>query len=110
MIYENWKEDYRELLTSLKSQLVDYNKEITFELIQHRFYGYCKGINFTRFPNTELDLNEEKRQLKWGPYGKFKYVYPKEQSTEIKEYISELIQDNFINSRIEYFYLSIIKK
>lgn len=103
MIYENWKEDYRELLTSLKSQLVDYNKEITFELIQHRFTATAKELILTRFPNTELDLNEEKRQLKWGPYGKFKYVYPKEQSTEIKEYISELIQDNFINSKIEYF-------
>jgi spore photoproduct lyase len=57
----------------------------------------------TRFPQTELDLNEGNRQLKWGPYGKFKYVYPKDQSNEIKEYISELVLSNFSNAVIEYF-------
>jgi spore photoproduct lyase len=103
MIYENWKNEYKELIHILKSELLDFNNQITFELIQHRYTATAKELIFTRFPNTELDMNEETRQLKWGPYGKFKYVYPKEKSSEIKEYISELINTNFKNALIEYF-------
>jgi spore photoproduct lyase len=103
MLYENWKEDYEILIIKLKDKLKDYKEKITFELIQHRFTKTAKELILTRFPNTELDLNEETRQLKWGPYGKFKYVYPKEKSTEIKEYISKLINESFSNAEIEYF-------
>ncbi|MCT4508357.1 MAG: spore photoproduct lyase [Tepidibacter sp.] len=103
MIYDDWKNEYKELILKLKEELKNYNAPITFELIQHRFTSTAKELILTRFPNTKLDLNEENRQLKWGPYGKFKYVYPKEKSTEIKEYISNLIYDNFENSTIEYF-------
>ena len=102
-MYDNWKEDYKKLITILKEELGDYNEEITFELIQHRFTATAKDLILTRFPNTKLDMNEETRLLKWGPYGKFKYVYPKEKSSEIKEYISELIHTNFEKAYIEYF-------
>ncbi|MBF8982046.1 spore photoproduct lyase [Lutibacter sp. B2] len=103
MIYDNWKSEYEELLNKLKSQLGDYNDQITFELIQHRFTATAKELILTRFPKTQLDMNEESRQLKWGPYGKFKYIYPKEKSNEMKDYISQLIGKNFKNAKIEYF-------
>lgn len=103
MLYENWKADYGELIHKLKAELVNYRDQITFELIQHRYTATAKELILTRFPNTELDMNDETRQLKWGPYGKFKYVYPKEKSSELKEYISELINTNFTNALIEYF-------
>lgn len=103
MIYDNWKSEYKELIDRLKSQLENYDEKITFELIQHRFTSTAKNLIIERFPKTELDLDEEKRQLKWGPYGKFKYVYPKEKSNEIKKYISQLISNNFKNAVIEYF-------
>lgn len=103
MIYDGWKNEYKELLDNLKSQLKNYNETITFELIQHRFTSTAKELILTRFPNTELDLDEKNRTLKWGPYGKFKHVYPKEQSNEMKEYISQLIYNNFNNAKIEYF-------
>ncbi len=103
MIYENWKDEYKELIDNLKNGFKNYKDEITFELIQHRFTATAKELIVTRFPKTELDLNEENRQLKWGPYGKFKYVYPKDKSNEIKEYLSGLIGEKFDNARIEYF-------
>jgi len=103
MVYDNWKQEYRELFERLREALEGYNEEITFELIQHRFTNTAKELILQRFPNTKLDLGEEKRQLKWGPYGKFKFVYAKEQSKEIKEYISELINNNFEKAVIEYF-------
>lgn len=103
MIYDGWKEDYEKLILNVKSYFNKYNDEITFELIQHRFTSTAKELIMKRFPDTSLDMNEENRLLKWGPYGKFKYVYPKEKSSEIKEYISKLILDNIKNSYIEYF-------
>lgn len=103
MIYDNWKNDYKELIDKLKLELGDYDEKITFELIQHRFTARAKELILTRFPKTELDLDEENRQLKWGPYGRFKYVYPKEESNEMKEYISQLVLNNFDQAIIEYF-------
>jgi spore photoproduct lyase len=103
MIYDNWKQEYKELFETLKMALDNYSEEISFELIQHRFTKTAKELIVQRFKNTKLDLNEEVRQLKWGPYGKFKYVYKKPESEDIKSYISQLINDNFNQAVIEYF-------
>ncbi|MGV8980390.1 spore photoproduct lyase [Clostridium sp.] len=103
MIYDNWKEEYKELFETLKIALVDYKGEISFELIQHRFTKAAKELIVQRFKNTILDLNEESRQLKWGPYGKFKYVYKKPDSQDMNNYISGLIENNFNGAIIEYF-------
>lgn len=103
MIFDNWQQQYSELLKRLKETLVNYEEQISFELIQHRFTAVAKELIQNRFVITKLDMNEQNRQLKWGPYGKFKYVYKKEQSFEIKNYISDLIKENFNNFNIEYF-------
>jgi spore photoproduct lyase len=103
MIYDNWKVEYKELFEKLKIALNYYHEEISFELIQHRFTKAAKQLIVQRFKNTKLDMDEEKRLLKWGPYGKFKYVYQKSDSEDIKKYISELINNNFDNAIIEYF-------
>lgn len=103
MIYDSWEQDYANLFKNLKNKLKDYNQAISFELIQHRFTSTAKELILKRFPDTKLEMDEEHRLLKWGPYGKFKYVYPKEKSFYVKNYISTLIQDNFSNYKIEYF-------
>ncbi|MBU3154746.1 spore photoproduct lyase [Clostridium estertheticum] len=103
MIYDNWKLEYKELFETLKIALANYKDEVSFELIQHRFTKAAKELIVQRFKNTKLDMDEEKRVLKWGPYGKFKYVYKKPESEEIKNYISELINNNFDLAIIEYF-------
>lgn len=103
MIYEGWKEEYKKLLLDIKDQLEDDSKDITFELIQHRYTDTARNLIYSRFPNSKLDMNDENRQLKWGPYGKFKHVYKKEDSDEIKTYISNFIKKYFKNGRIEYF-------
>lgn len=105
MIYDNWKEEYAQLFDRLKAGL-GYeisNTELTFELIQHRFTSVAKNLITERFPHTKLDMNEEHRTLKWGRFGRFKYVYPKEQSSEIKEYMLSLISERFPKAEIEYF-------
>lgn len=105
MIYEGWKEEYTELFDRLKQQIININlvEPITFEFIQHRFTPTAKEFILKRFPGTKLDMDESKRTLKWGKYGRFKYVYPKEQFGEMKEFISSLILDRFPQGVIEYF-------
>ncbi|TCT16266.1 spore photoproduct lyase [Natranaerovirga pectinivora] len=103
MVFEGWKEQYDFLLQQLSYKLRNYKKEISFELIQHRYTQTAKDLILERFPNTKLDMTDENRQLKWGPYGKFKYVYPKDTSGEMKDHIIGSINKYFNNAHIEYF-------
>jgi spore photoproduct lyase len=105
IIYDKWKEEYMELFDRLKQEIdiTKSNETLTFELIQHRFTQTSKKYILERFPGTKLDLDESKRVLKWGRFGRFKYVYPKEQAADIKEYISSLINERFPDAIIEYF-------
>lgn len=105
MIYEGWEEEYAELIDNLSHQLKDHSSVIpvTFELIQHRFTPIAKNFILQRFPKTKLDLEESKRQVKWGKYGRFKYVYPKEASANLKQTLSGMIMDRFPDAVIEYF-------
>lgn len=105
MVYDNWMEEYALMFDKLKSSLGTglSCKELIFELIQHRFTAVAKDLILRRFPKTKLDMNEENRALKWGRFGRFKYVYHKEQANEIKEYLSSLIIERFPQSEIKYF-------
>lgn len=103
VVYDNWEQEYSILLDNLKASLSSPQQFVTFELIQHRFTANAKNLILKRFPHTKLDLNEETRQLKWGPYGQFKHVYPKELSRKMKEHFQTIILKHFPNSQIEYF-------
>lgn len=105
MVYKDWKDEYNKLFKKLVIQLgTDLSmKELTFELIQHRFTATAKDLILKRFPNTKLDMEEENRSLKWGRFGRYKYVYNKEQANEIKDYLTALIVEKFPNAKIKYF-------
>ncbi|MFD1706990.1 spore photoproduct lyase [Siminovitchia sediminis] len=103
-LFEGWKEGYRELFERLSRDLPDDTKQdITFELIQHRFTKPAKKVILKNYPMTKLELDEEKRRYKWGRYGIGKYIYPKEEESEMKETLFEYIHTYFPGSKIEYF-------
>mgnify|MGYP003893755967 FL=1 len=105
MQYDNWREEYDALFRKLEARLGPElsRKELAFELIQYRFTAAAKELILQRFPNTRLDMDEEKRTLKWGRFGRYKYVYPKEQAEEIREYLTSQILGRFPGARIQYF-------
>lgn len=105
MVYEGWREQYADLFDKLKSSVGGLKsiEPLTFELIQYRFTAVSKKLILERFPNTGLDLDESARALKWGRFGRYKYIYPKEVSSDMKSFITTLINDNFPGSRTEYF-------
>lgn len=105
MQYEHWKEEYALLFQKLHHQLgaeLSRNK-LTFELIQYRFTAVAKELILERFPKTKLNMEEDSRSLKWGRFGRYKYVYQKEQADEIKQYFTSLISESFVNADIKYF-------
>jgi spore photoproduct lyase len=103
-LHEGWKEGYKYLFERLNAQLPEEAKQdITFELIQHRFTKPAKRVIQKNYPMTKLELDEEKRRYKWGRYGIGKYIYPKEQETDMKETISNYINEFFPKAKIEYF-------
>lgn len=104
IIHENWREEFKNLFEQLYES-IPHKRDglITFELIQHRFTMNAKNIIEKRFPNTKLDMDPENRAKKWGKYGRTKYVYKKDEASEIKGYVEELIKKNFKNAHIQYF-------
>ncbi|MCP3806925.1 spore photoproduct lyase [Paenibacillus sp. Lou8.1] len=102
--YDGWGEGYGELLRKLGETLPEHaTKDLTFELIQHRFTKTSKAVIEKRYPKTKLEMDIEKRKKKWGRWGQNKYVYPDEQQNALREFITERIFEHFPLSRIEYF-------
>ncbi|MDX5476751.1 MAG: spore photoproduct lyase [Bacillaceae bacterium] len=103
-IHEGWEEGYKVLFQKLYEKLPKKaTQDLTFELIQHRFTKPAKRVIQQNYPMTKLELDEAKRQYKWGKYGIGKYVYQKDEATEIKETLSEYIHEYFPQAKIEYF-------
>ncbi|HEX6922446.1 MAG TPA: spore photoproduct lyase [Bacillales bacterium] len=102
--HEGWEEDYKKLFEQLNDTLSEsQRKDLTFELIQHRFTKPAKKVIEKRYPNSKLEMDEEKRKYKWGRYGIGKYIYPKDEETELREKIEGYITSYFPDSKIEYF-------
>ncbi|WP_312698971.1 spore photoproduct lyase [Sedimentibacter sp.] len=102
-IYPDWKEEYHDLLIMLKSKLPDdLEFPVTFEIISHRYTTTAKNRILQVFPESMLPMNDEERKYKYGQFGYGKYVYPKENLDEIKEFFEKEINDIFENKKVKY--------
>jgi spore photoproduct lyase len=102
-IYDNWKEEYHHLLLNLSNKLPrDLKFPITFEIISHRYTTTAKNIILKVFPESELPMNDEERKFKYGQFGYGKYVYPKENLDEVKQFFVNEIGELFINKEVKY--------
>ncbi|QAS52876.1 spore photoproduct lyase [Halobacillus litoralis] len=103
-LYEDWKEGYRILFEKLHDRLPDYaTKDLTFELIQHRFTKPAKRVIQKNYPMSKLEMDEEKRKYKWGKYGIGKYVYQNDEQEDMKQTLGGYIDQYFPEARLEYF-------
>ncbi len=102
-IYEEWKEDYKNLLIKLRNTLDDDTaKNASFEIITHRYTERAKNKILEIFPDTTLDMINEKRKFKFGQFGYGKYVYPKDAIAEVKEFFTKEINQIFGEGTIKY--------
>lgn len=102
-IYDNWQKEYKDLIESIKCKLPsEFNEEIIFEVISHRYTTKAKNRILEIFPETTLPMNDEDRKFKYGQFGYGKYIYSKDQLAEIKEFFIFNIKEIFPNSIIKY--------
>ncbi|CQR48342.1 Spore photoproduct lyase [Paraliobacillus sp. PM-2] len=103
-LHDGWREGYRSMLEKLAETLpAEAKKDLTFELIQHRFTKPAKRVIQKNYPMTKLELDESKRKTKWGRYGIWKYVYTDQEQEEMKQLFIETIKKLFPTASIEYF-------
>ena len=55
--YTNWEQAYSQVLDDLQQQL-NFDCDLTFELITHRFTPGSKEVLLNWYPNTSLDMDE----------------------------------------------------
>ncbi len=102
-IYPNWQDEYYDLLLNLKAQLPSELKHpIIFEVITHRYTLRAKNRIEQIFPDTKLPMVEEERQFKYGQFGYGKYIYPKEQMAEVKEFFKKSLEELFSHKNLKY--------
>jgi len=102
-LYENWQQDYYELLTNLKIFLPkQLYHPLTFEVITHRYTTRAKNIIMEIFPDNTLPMEEKDRTYRYGQFGYGKYVYPKEELSMIKEFFQTTINSLFPTAEIKY--------
>jgi spore photoproduct lyase len=102
MPMENWREHYTQLLDEAAAAL-DFNCDLTFELITHRFTPGSKDVLLSWYPKTTLDLDEEKRTVKRNKFGGTKYVYPREVMGELRRFFEAEIAARFPQAKILYW-------
>ena len=102
MPFDDWREEYADMLQRLRGAL-DFAVDLTFEFITHRFTPGSKDILLEWYPKTTLDFDEDRRAKKRNKFGSYKFVYPREQMTELKEWFGEKIKDRFPEAEVLYF-------
>ena len=102
--YDNWEQDYHSLLEALDEQLpLEARKDLTFELISHRFTKRAKKNILDLFPETTLPLEEGDRKYKYGQFGYGKYIYQEQEMNEMKSYMRMELTRFFPQAKVEYF-------
>ena len=102
-IYDDWKEDYENLIKNLSNILNTSGEGLAFELITHRYTERAKNIIKKAYPKTELPMDNEERQFKYGQFGYGKYIYPKETMTKIENFMQQTLDKHLPEAEIKYF-------
>jgi spore photoproduct lyase len=102
MPVENWRSEYGALLDWI-SVAIDFDADVTFELITHRFTPGSKEVLLGWYPKTQLDLDEAGRVEKRNKFGGTKYVYPREQMREMRAWFEAAIAARMPRARVLYW-------
>jgi len=102
MAIEDWQLHYTDLLNEIETAL-DFNCDLTFELISHRFTPGSKQVLNQWYPNSKLAMEEESRSVKRNKFGGIKYVYDTNTMKELRRFFEHEISQRFPQSQILYW-------
>jgi spore photoproduct lyase len=98
----DWHVHYLKLLEDIQAHL-DFETDLTFELITHRFTPGSRDVLLEWYPNTSLDFSEENRAIKRNKFGGHKYVYVKDMMIQLKAFFHNEITARFPKAKILYW-------
>ncbi len=102
MPIEDWEDHYRYLFDQI-SAAIDFDCDLTFELISHRFTPGSKEVLQTWYPHSKLDLDEAGRVIKRNKFGGIKYVYDRETMQTLRHFFERQIQQRFPQAQVLYW-------
>jgi spore photoproduct lyase len=102
MAIEDWQEYYLSLLNNI-AEALNFDCDLTFELITHRFTPASKRVLQSWYPNTSLNMNEQERSTKRNKFGGLKYVYKSDTMTQLKTFFHQQIGVLFPKAQILYW-------
>lgn len=102
MAMENWQRHYTQLLDDLH-RVLDFECDLTWELITHRFTPGSRDVLQSWYPKSSLDMSDEGRDIKRNKFGGTKYVYPKDQMKQMRGWFEREIAARFPYSRVLYW-------
>ena len=102
MAFDDWQTHYGALFEQIAAAL-NFECDLTFELISHRFTPKSKEVLTEWYPGSKLDMDVEKRTTKRNKFGGTKYVYDKTTSAELKAFFEAKIARYFPQAEILYW-------
>ena len=102
MAFEGWRDSYTQLFEEIAAAL-DFECDLTFELITHRFTAKSKQVLNEWYPNSELDMQMNSRTTKRNKFGGIKYVYDKDTTQALRSFFEEKTEQTFPNAKILYW-------
>lgn len=100
--FEDWQMHYDRLFDQISAAL-DFDCDLTFELISHRFTPTSKEVLTQWYPNTKLDMDESSRSLKRNKFGGSKYVYDTDTMKALRRFFEQQIAQRFPHARLLYW-------
>ncbi len=98
----DWELHYDRLFDDL-SEALDFDCDLTFELISHRFTPGSKDVLLSWYPNTKLEMDEATRSVKRNKFGGTKYVYDAQTMKSLRRYFEGEIAHRFPHARLLYW-------
>ena len=102
MSFDGWREGYTWLLEEIAIAF-DFDCDLTFELITHRFTAKSKQVLTEWYPHSKLDMQMESRTTKRNKFGGIKYVYNKETTRALRQFFEAEIARRFPSAQLLYW-------
>ncbi len=98
----DWQLHYTQLLDSIATAL-DFDCDLNFELISHRFTPGSKETLLEWYPDTKLEMDESTRKVKRNKFGGTKYVYENDVMKDLRSFFDRELAARFPQATILYW-------